>query len=975
MNNAAFRFAWLPLWQKRFLLESLVLEDGELQVVREPEGGWIVGVVKLAGVDAVEEPVEPSAWQMGLRQIEVRNTRVSLLFPQFTNNIEIDSFSLDRAVAWEPDSPATVSADYALDGAPASLEGQVFPFRKHPEATGHLKVEGVDVGRYAGLLQPMLTGMSGKASADMEFSVIAADEIRVSNDGDLEFEDLVVTAETFETSKRSLGWSGKIELVSAQNAQNIEGDGTLKVAGLDINLPGQTIAQEEIGYAGRFSVALADASSMPVVGVEGELSAGQLDLKIEEPATALTQGKLAWSGSLALSGDEAGLSVESDGTLELDDTNLELPGQVVTDEKTKWSGTVALRLAEDAAASTVNADGSLESGNLSLTVAESGLKLEQSDTGWQGKIALTGLGESSSITSDGTLKAGEIRLDTADVGLQQPDLSWEGQLEVKTAAESDPEVVATGALATGGLDARLKKQQLQLLHQGVTWNGRIGNGAGESASAKGELDARGIALRTADGGLTLASADSVKVDGLSMPGAGSIDVSEVQVNNLAAGVPGADPDAGAVARAANVAVNGIEWRAGERTAVEAITVAGLDARLVKTGEGGWQTIDAMRAATGAGTEGASDPETSSETPAAADASTFSIGRVAVTGDSRIYFEDQSVEPVAQFDITLEEAEISALDTAQPSQESPLSLAGKLGGTSSIAAKGFVKPFADPLEIKVEGKIANLPVKAISPYAAQTIGYELTRGRFTAVMDFKSEGGQLDGDNQLTFNELEVAAVPDAESQLSIPLETGLAMLRDRDDRIRLKVPVSGDADNPDFSVADAINQALVKATEKAAVGYLALTLQPWGAVLLAADLAMDFGPGATAKLDDVTFAPGSAELKPEFREYMGKLATLLDERPDVQLRLCGRAVKQDADASAPPPEKKESKLKKLLHKKEEQASRPTGPEALAALARARGAAVLNALVEEHAVPEERIYTCDPEPDATDEGEPRVDVGI
>ena len=108
---------------------------------------------------------------------------------------------------------------------------------------------------------------------------------------------------------------------------------------------------------------------------------------------------------------------------------------------------------------------------------------------------------------------------------------------------------------------------------------------------------------------------------------------------------------------------------------------------------------------------------------------------------------------------------------------------------------------------------------------------------------------------------------------------------------------------------------------------------------------------------------------------MGKLATLLDERPAVQLRLCGSAVKQDVAASAPPAEKKESRLKKLLQKKEKQAPAPTGEEALAELARARGAAVLNVLVEEHAVPEERIYTCDPEPDAADEGEPRVDVGI
>ena len=327
-----------------------------------------------------------------------------------------------------------------------------------------------------------------------------------------------------------------------------------------------------------------------------------------------------------------------------------------------------------------------------------------------------------------------------------------------------------------------------------------------------------------------------------------------------------------------------------------------------------------------------------------------------------------------FDIALQEAAIGSLDTAQPAQESPLKLAGKLGPAANLSAEGYVKPFADPFEADLKGKISNLAVRDISPYAAETIGYELTQGRFTAIMSFKAEGGKLDGNNELTFNELQVKPVPDAESKLSVPLETGLAMLRDKEGRIRLKVPVSGDVDNPEFSAADAINQALVKATEKAAVGYLAFTLQPWGAVLLAADLAKDLGAGATAKLDPITFAPGSSELKPEFNAYLEKLAKLLEERPDVQLRLCGKVVQQDRAVPAPPPVEK-SRWKKLFDKEKEPEAAIPGETDLLQLARDRATAVLDILIEDHGVPAERIYTCDPKPDPADEGEPRVDIGV
>ena len=336
-------------------------------------------------------------------------------------------------------------------------------------------------------------------------------------------------------------------------------------------------------------------------------------MKLEESATALDQGALAWNGRVDVSSDDAGLRVQGDGTLESADMDLTLAGQRVTEEQLKWSGNLAVLLAEDAAASTVAADGLLESGSLAVKMADPALELEQAGIAWQGKIALEGLGDVMSVTSDGALKGGETRLESPDAGVRQKDFAWEGRIELERKPGADPVLAARGSLVGGRLDGRINKQQLRLGYQGLNWTGRIGSAAGDEAGASGSLKVSGITLRTPEDELTLASADEVRLDGLSMPRATTIDVADVQIDNLAAGVPGANPEVGGLARAGRVALMGIQWRAGGRTAIESVTVDSLDVHMVRTAEGGWQMIDEIRAATGGG--GGASPEEAAEAPA------------------------------------------------------------------------------------------------------------------------------------------------------------------------------------------------------------------------------------------------------------------------------------------------------------------------------------------------------------------------
>ncbi|MGB5640066.1 MAG: DUF748 domain-containing protein [Sedimenticolaceae bacterium] len=980
MQSARFQFAWLPLWKKHFLLESIALEDGEMRIKREPEGGWVVGVVALTGADEDEHAGEPTEWKVGLKQIEVSNTRFTVALPEFQSHFQINRASIDRAVAWEPEIPATVKLDFALDGAPLVLDGKVYPFREIPEAEGHLKAEAVGIERYRALLEPAVTGLTGSASVDAEFRVVAGETFTVSNKGDLQVDGLTLAGEGFDVAQETFSWKGSIDASFGQGVQRLDGDGSFEIAGVAIKLPDQTIHQEQLSYEGPFSVVLSPDASLPTVSTEGNIAAGQLSLSLAKTGVELRQGAMSWEGKIDFAEAAGVLSVTGDGKLEASAIDLQLPGQSVKERKVTWQGVASVALAADPAGSRVAAEGTLVSNDFGLGIEDSALQLQQTGMNWDGKITVSGLGDITEVAANGSIRAGETQLDNPEVSIRQSDTNWKGQVFFKQGVPGDQSITATGSLGLGAADTRLKGQQLRIVHDRANWDGQFGGDG-----ANGNLKMAGFSVSNLQNEMVIAAADQMSLEGVKAPGIESLDIGQIQVGGFVTGLP-KGADAG-LAGATGIAISGLQWRSAGSTAIDSVTIDGLQASLVRSADGRFTGVDALLEATGGG-DTAAPTDADAPTPDAGPGDTggssaVAVGKVSITGDSRLQFADSSVEPAAGFEIAIDEAELGAFDTQQPAQSTPVKFAGRLSNRSRISAEGQVKPFAKPFEADLSGKISNLAVQSLSPYAAETIGYQLTKGRMTATMTFKTEGGKIKGDNLLIFNELKVQAVSGEEKKLTVPLETGLAMLRDRDDRIKLKVPVSGDLDSPDFSVADAINQALLKATQKAAVGYLALTLQPWGAVLLAADLAKDLGPGATASLDPVTFNPGSADLKPEFTEYLGKLAKILDERPGVQLRLCGRAVKADTvkiESPPPQPVKEESRWKKLLGiEKEKAVEVPASPapdeSSLTALAESRSSVVLNALVEKHKVPVERIYTCDSTPNPDDEGEPRVDVGI
>jgi hypothetical protein len=195
----------------------------------------------------------------------------------------------------------------------------------------------------------------------------------------------------------------------------------------------------------------------------------------------------------------------------------------------------------------------------------------------------------------------------------------------------------------------------------------------------------------------------------------------------------------------------------------------------------------------------------------------------------------------------------------------------------------------------------------------------------------------------------------------------LKLLRDKDGTVRLEVPVEGDITSPRFELAGVINKALGRAVRKTAIAYLKYTLQPYGTYLTVANLARYLGKAAFGvRLDPVFFEPDETGLDEKDLDYLDHVATLMKEKPEVEVKVCGFSVPGEAGRIFGGPGDGRGDGARLT---------PGAKERLEGLARERAEAVKDHLVAVSGVDPGRLFVCHPAIDEDAGARPRVELLI
>jgi hypothetical protein len=164
----------------------------------------------------------------------------------------------------------------------------------------------------------------------------------------------------------------------------------------------------------------------------------------------------------------------------------------------------------------------------------------------------------------------------------------------------------------------------------------------------------------------------------------------------------------------------------------------------------------------------------------------------------------------------------------------------------------------------------------TPYALKFAGHPLTEGRITADVRYQVDGRQVRGENRIQLDRLALGSRQEPKPVLDLPFKLGVAILKDRDGRITLDIPVSGSLDDPQFGVGKVVWQAVRSLMVKAATAPFRL-------------LGSIFGGGEEAglELQQVTFDPGSSQLTAEAIRRLERLVQALQNRPELRLSMEG----------------------------------------------------------------------------------------
>jgi hypothetical protein len=727
----------------------------------------------------------------------------------------------------------------------------------------------------------------------------------------------------------------------------------------------------------------------------------QLQLEVLK-LTDLASFKPEQQASLVLNGSIDGAELHIDGKLRLFEIKRGFNGGIVfsglqlgkyasllPEGINKLTGTVNIDTQLDIHYSAGDALTARQDGELKLDALDiagkDGQVFQQGQAAWSGVSSMhwpvdTSASSTLTLTGDllldqGSYASGEM------LTIAQGRLKWSGETSVTLPADKPASISSKGKLTSGQFRLSAKDRDTNVDYENLDWSGEVKfSTAGDAKEQKltGQLTIDALRATSPTDNITLALLDKLVVTGVNADMPRGLSVNKVEFNGLTVGKQGIDADAVkdnkavSAVRYGQLVLDGLQYGNDKGLSIDTIRQIDVLQTVRKTSEGEWNMIrivNLMKKT--AGNKKAIDK------PAKDKAMPVRVGSILVEGDSRLVFEDYQVKPAFRQEIRFNKGSLKNLDTAKPGQQSPIEIEGIIGKRSKLNLSGVMSPFANQLTADLKGEISGLPLPPLSTYSEQMLGYTIQSGELDADINFKASTGKLDGKNTLNLHQLEVKPLPPEEmkklkSKLEVPLETGLAVLRDKHNNIKLELPISGDVENFKVDPSDIINQVLGKAMKQAAKSYVTYALFPYGTLLAVVEVAGE--KAMQINLDPIEYEAGSSSLTAKHKEYLAKVAKILEERPEIHVKLCGVANEQDRQNMAQQALPAGQKTEKSPDNKPAEPMITDGQ--LLVLAEVRAEGIEAHLEDVYKTKPNRLISCQARiMDETDKGQPRTELSL
>ena len=315
----------------------------------------------------------------------------------------------------------------------------------------------------------------------------------------------------------------------------------------------------------------------------------------------------------------------------------------------------------------------------------------------------------------------------------------------------------------------------------------------------------------------------------------------------------------------------------DRLAIAEIRVSGLGAKVIVNKDRSVNLARATKPPVSA--QNTPEPLPVKQAPAKPPTEAFPIRVERLRMDkAAVDFADLSL--VLPFAAKIQELDGDVLGiSTDPASRAVVKLEGRVDEYGLARVGGSLATYDPKAFLDLGVVFRNVEMQPLSAYSVTFAGRRIAAGRLSLDLQYKIDQGALAGDNKVELQNFTLGEPVETPGALSLPLDLAVGLLTDAQGRIAIAMPVKGNVNAPEFSYGSLVGQALTTVINN-------IVTAPFRAL---------FGGGAEA-VDNIAFDAGRSTLQPPERERLKRVASALNDRP--QLRLVVEGQYTDADRAA-----------------------------------------------------------------------------
>ncbi len=252
-----------------------------------------------------------------------------------------------------------------------------------------------------------------------------------------------------------------------------------------------------------------------------------------------------------------------------------------------------------------------------------------------------------------------------------------------------------------------------------------------------------------------------------------------------------------------------------------------------------------------------------------------LSKITLKG-GKVDYTDNFIKPNYTANLSDMEGKVGAFGT-KSSSPAPVSLDGKINGSSPINIDGSINPLAPTAYVDIKAKADAIELTGLTPYTTKYTGYPIVKGTLTVDVHYLLDQGKLTADNHIFIDQLTFGDRVDSPDATNLPIRLAVSLLKNSKGQIDVRIPISGSLSDPQFSIGSIVLGAFMNLIVKAATAPFSLIAAAFGG-----------SGGAQQDLGYIEFAPGYSTLTPESQQKLDTVAKALADRTALKLNIQGR---------------------------------------------------------------------------------------